>query len=39
MRGRDRVSEKWIAIIGSPRRGKNTELIVDYVIHALSKKY
>ncbi len=29
---------KWIAIVGSARRGKNTELITDYMIKALEEK-
>lgn len=32
------MSEKWIAVVGSPRRGKNTDLLVDYVIEGLSRK-
>lgn len=29
------MKEKWIAITGSPRKGKNTDLLVDYIIEAL----
>jgi len=29
---------KWLAIIGSPREGKNTDLLTDYVIEALNSK-
>ena len=32
------MDKKWIAIIGSPRRGKNSELLTDYVIEALNDK-
>ncbi|EES49169.1 flavodoxin family protein [Clostridium botulinum] len=32
------MSEKWIAIVGSPRKGKNTDLMVDYVIEGLNEK-
>lgn len=32
------MSEKWIAIVGSPRKGKNTDLMVDYVIEGLSER-
>ncbi len=32
------MGEKWIAVIGSPRRGKNTALITDYIIEGLNKK-
>ncbi|MBZ9621444.1 flavodoxin family protein [Clostridium sp. FP2] len=32
------MAEKWIAVIGSPRRGKNTDLMVDYVIEGLNEK-
>lgn len=32
------MKEKWMAIIGSPRRGKNTELLTNYVIEALGEK-
>ena len=31
------MGEKWIAVIGSPRMGKNTDLIVDYVIEGLNE--
>lgn len=30
--------KKWIAVVGSPRRGKNTELLVDYFIKGLIEK-
>jgi multimeric flavodoxin WrbA len=30
------MNQKWIAVIGSPRRGMNTETIVDYIIEGLS---
>lgn len=29
------MRKKWIAVIGSARRGKNTELLVDYIINEL----
>lgn len=32
------MSEEWIAVIGSPRRGMNTEKLVDIVSEALSKR-
>lgn len=32
------MSEKWIAIVGSPRKGKNTDLLVDYIIKKLNEK-
>lgn len=32
------MGQKWIAIVGSARRQGNTDLIVDIVIEALSKK-
>lgn len=32
------MGEKWIAIVGSSRRGKNTDLIVDYVIEGLNER-
>lgn len=32
------MSEKWLAIIGSPRKSKNTDLLTDYVIEALIDK-
>ncbi|MBZ9689862.1 flavodoxin family protein [Clostridium estertheticum] len=32
------MGEKWIAVVGSPRRGKNTDLMVDYVIEGLNEK-
>lgn len=30
--------KKWIAVVGSPRKGKNTELLVDYFIQGLVEK-
>lgn len=30
--------QKWIAVIGSPRRGKNTEKLVDIIINVLKEK-
>lgn len=32
------MEKKWIAILGSPRRGKNTERIMDYYIEELEKR-
>ena len=32
------MSEQWIAVVASPRKGKNTDLIVDYVLEALKVK-
>lgn len=32
------MSEKWIAVVGSPQKGRNTDLIVDYVIEGLNEK-
>jgi len=32
------MGEKWIAVVGSPRKGKNTDLMVDYAIEGLNKK-
>jgi len=32
------MGEKWLAVIGSPRKGKNTDLIVNYVIEGLNEK-
>lgn len=32
------MSEKWIAIVGSPRKRKNTDIMVDYVIEGLKEK-
>lgn len=32
------MSEKWIAIVGSPRRGKNTDRLTDFVIEALNNR-
>ena len=29
------MNQKWIAIIGSPRKGENSELLTDYVIEGL----
>ena len=36
VRGYD-MGEKWIAVIGSPRRGKNTDSMVNYVIEGLNE--
>jgi len=32
------MDEKWIAVVGSPRKGGNTDLIVNYVIEGLNEK-
>lgn len=32
------MGEKWIAVVGSSRKGKNTDLMVDYVIEGLNQK-
>ncbi|MDS0524242.1 flavodoxin family protein [Clostridium sp. SHJSY1] len=32
------MENKWIAVVGSPRKGKNTDLIVDFVIEGLEQK-
>lgn len=32
------MRQKWIAVIGSARKGKNTELLIDYVISGLNEK-
>ena len=32
------MGEKWIAVIGSPRRGKNTEELTDYIVRGLKEK-
>lgn len=32
------IDKKWIAIIGSPRKGENTERLTDYVIEGLNNK-
>ena len=32
------MGEKWIAVIGSPRRGKNTETLTDHIITGLKEK-
>ena len=32
------MAKKWIAIVGSSRQGKNTEIITDYIIKALKEK-
>lgn len=29
------MDKKWIAVVGSSRKGKNTDLIVDYIIEGL----
>jgi multimeric flavodoxin WrbA len=36
--GVDDMDKNWIAVVGSPRKGKNTDLLVDYVIEGLSGK-
>lgn len=36
--GVDFMEKKWIAVLGSPRRGKNTERIMDYYIEELEKR-
>lgn len=30
--------KKWIAVVGSPRNGENTELLVDYIIQGLNAR-
>ncbi len=32
------MKEKWIAVVGSPRSGKNTDLLTDYIIEVLNEK-
>jgi multimeric flavodoxin WrbA len=32
------MRERWIAVVGSPRKGKNTELLVDYIIQGLKER-
>jgi len=32
------MGQKWIAVMGSPRKGKNTDLMVNYVIEGLNEK-
>lgn len=32
------MREKWIAVVGSPRKGKNTDLLTYYIIKALNEK-
>lgn len=32
------MAEKWIAVVGSSRKGKNTELMVDYIIEGLKNR-
>lgn len=34
----DTVYKRWIAVVGSPRKGKNTELLVNYIIEGLNEK-
>jgi multimeric flavodoxin WrbA len=34
----DDVGENWIAVIGSSRKGKNTDLIIDFIIKGLNEK-
>lgn len=36
--GEDGMSKYWIAVVGSPRSGKNTDSIVNYVIEGLYEK-
>ena len=36
--GVDGMGKKWIAVVGSPQKGRNTELMVDYVIEGLKEK-
>lgn len=31
------MGENWIAVVGSSRKGKNTDLLVDYIIQALNE--
>ena len=31
------MGEKWIAVVGSHRKGKNTDLMVNYVIEGLNE--
>ncbi|SHJ30909.1 Multimeric flavodoxin WrbA [Geosporobacter subterraneus DSM 17957] len=31
------MRRKWLAVIGSPRRGKNTDLLVDWIIEGLKQ--
>ncbi|OPJ57635.1 flavodoxin family protein [Clostridium oryzae] len=32
------MRERWIAVVGSPRKRKNTELLVDYIIQGLKER-
>ncbi len=32
------MSKNWIAIIGSPRKGENTDLLTDYIISGLNER-
>lgn len=32
------MNRRWIAVVGSPRKGKNTDLLVDYIIQGLNEK-
>lgn len=32
------MNKKWIAVVGSPRKGSNTDLLVDYIIQGLNEK-
>jgi multimeric flavodoxin WrbA len=32
------MNKKWLAVLGSPRRHKNTETLMDYYIEELEKK-
>jgi multimeric flavodoxin WrbA len=34
----DGMGENWIAVVGSSRKGENTDLMVDYVIEGLNEK-
>jgi multimeric flavodoxin WrbA len=36
--GKHGMGERWIAVVGSPRKGKNTDLLVSYVIEGLREK-
>jgi multimeric flavodoxin WrbA len=36
--GVDSMGEKWLAVIGSSRKGKNTDLIVDYIIEGFHER-
>ena len=32
------MGEKWIAVVGSPQKGRNTDLLVNYLIEGLNEK-